>query len=164
MAIKEGLIMELQHEAASTKKTLEKVPVESFSWKPHEKSMSIGRLATHIAEIPVWIPRIMEFEDYDFGAHPFKPHVASSSEELISIFNEKINAAVESLKNAPMEEFDKIWTVRQGDKIFYQLPKKLAVRGWAYSHLYHHRGQLTVYLRLLDVPVPGMYGPSADER
>jgi uncharacterized damage-inducible protein DinB len=164
MAIKDGLIPELKHEAASTKKLLEKVPAESFAWKPHEKSMTLGRLATHIAQIPRWMSNIILHDEYDFAANPYKADVAGSSEELIKTFNEIYHKALADLEAADDEVFHKIWTVKSGEQIFYQLPKKVAIRGWAYNHLYHHRGQLSVYLRLLNIPVPGMYGPSADER
>ncbi len=164
MSIQTGLIAELLHEAAATKKMLERIPAENNTWKPHEKSTSLGRLATHIAEVPVWITRIIASDEFDFAAHPFKPSIAATNEELLAIFQTNLDAAAASLEATTLEEFDKIWTVKSGDTVYYQLPKKVALRSWAYSHLYHHRGQLSVYLRLLDIPVPGMYGPSADER
>ena len=164
MARKEALIAELKHEATLTKKMLEKVPMDKSNWKPHEKSMSLGRLATHIAEIPHWVSDIIHIDDYDFAARPFQSYVAVSAEDLLRIFQEKLDKAIADLEQIQEEDFKNRWIVRFGERIVYDLPKKVAIRGWAYSHLYHHRGQLSVYLRLLDVPVPGMYGPSADER
>ena len=163
MSIQTGLIAELKHEAAATKRLLEKVPAENNTWKPHEKSMALGRLATHIAETPQWITRILAADEFDFSAHRFTPVIAATNEELLTIFQTNIDAATASLEAATLDTFDKTWTVKSGGTIYYQLPKKVAIRGWACSHLYHHRGQLTVYLRLLNIPVPGMYGPSADE-
>jgi uncharacterized damage-inducible protein DinB len=163
MAIKDGYIAELKHEATATKKILEKTPFESFTWKPHEKSMTLGRLATHIAQIPGWVSNIINIDEYDFHTQPSNREPASSKEELLKIFQEKIDKALADIEGADAETFEKIWTVRGGEQIYYQLPKKVAVRGWAFNHLYHHRGQLSVYLRLLNIPVPGMYGPSADE-
>ncbi len=164
MSLNAALIAELKHESALTKKLLEKVPVDKSDWKPHEKSMSLGRLATHIAEAHSWISRILAADDFDFLKYPFTPYVASTSEELIEILSKSVTNAEKDLEAASESDFDKIWTVRRGEQVFFSLPKKVAIRGWGLSHIYHHRGQLTVYLRLLDVPVPGMYGPSADER
>ena len=164
MAYKDALIAKLKSESAQTKKMLEKVPLDKASWKPHNKSMSVGRLATHVAEIPHWISRIVTIDDFDFLVHGFSSHVAASTEELITIFNDKLNKAIADLELMDDESFDKIWTVRSGEQVFYKLKKKVGVRSWGLNHLIHHRGQLSVYLRLLDIPVPGMYGPSADEK
>lgn len=165
MAIKDAFISELKNEAALTKKLLERVPIEKKDWKPHDKSMSLGRLATHIAEIPRWIPEMMTNDVFDFLASPFgPPHVASSQEELLSIFQEKQDKSIAALEKSTDEDFEKNWTLRRGDYVAFSMPKKAAMRSWAFSHIYHHRGQLTVYLRLLDIPVPGLYGPSADEK
>jgi uncharacterized damage-inducible protein DinB len=164
MAIKNAFIAELKHEALLTKKMLERVPLEKADWKPHEKSMSLGRLATHIAENFKWISDIKSIDDFDFATRPFKAHVAASQNELISIFQTNLDTAVNDLSSMSDEDFGKPWTVRAGDKVMFNAPKKVAIRGWALSHHIHHRGQLSVYLRLLNIPVPGMYGPSADER
>src|SRR5436190_23534890 len=164
MALKDALIAELKSEAAQTKKILVKVPVDKPSWKPHERSMSLGRLATHVAEIPHWISRVITIDDFDFLVQGFSSHVAASQEELITILDNKVNKAIADLETMDDESFNKIWTVRRGEQIFYQLKKKVAIRSWGLNHFIHHRGQLSVYLRLLDVPVPGMYGPSADEK
>jgi uncharacterized damage-inducible protein DinB len=164
MSVKTSFIGELKNESINTKKMLEKVPLDKATWKPHERSMSIGRLATHIAETSHWIYRILEADEFDFAVNPFKPHIAASQEELLEIFNNNFSRSIAALENASDDEFDKIWTIKMGDKILYQLPKKIAIRSWGFSHSVHHRGQLSVYLRMLDVPVPGMYGPSADER
>jgi uncharacterized damage-inducible protein DinB len=163
MSRNEALIAELKHESAMTKKMLERVPLDKKDWKPHDKSMTLGRLATHVAEIPHWASDIIHIDDFDFTKHYKSGGTAASQEELIKIFQEKLDKAIADLEKMDDESFNKIWTVRSGDQVYYTLPKKVAVRGWAFSHLYHHRGQLSVYLRLLDVPVPGMYGPSADE-
>ena len=161
---KEALIAELKHESTLTRKMLERVPIEKLSWKPHEKSMSLGRLATHVAEIPHWISDIVNADEFDFAATPLSPHVVGTSEELVSICDARTEAALKDLAAIDEADLGKIWTVRRGEQVFYSLPKKVAIRGWGMNHLYHHRGQLSVYLRLLDIPVPGMYGPSADER
>ena len=161
---KEALIAELKHESSLTRKMLERVPIENALWKPHEKSMTLGRLATHVAEIPHWISEIINGDEFDFATRPFKSHIAASQDELVAICDEKTSKAIADLASMEENSLDNIWTVRSGEQIYFKLPKKVAIRGWGLSHLYHHRGQLSVYLRLLDVPIPGMYGPSADEK
>jgi uncharacterized damage-inducible protein DinB len=164
MALKDAFIAELKHESMATLKMLEKVPLDKADWKPHERSMTIGRLATHVAEIPHWISDIILADEYDFLAHPYNPLTAASTEELISIQQANTKKAIADLATTDDDGMGKKWTVRRGEQVFFELPKKIAIRSWAFSHLYHHRGQLSVYLRLLGIPVPGMYGPSADER
>jgi uncharacterized damage-inducible protein DinB len=144
---------------------LEKVPMDKADWKPHEKSMTLGRLATHIAETIHWIPVILQADEFDFAANPSpKGHTADSSEELLAILDDNLNKAITALSQTDDETFNKTWSVKRGEQLIMTSPKKVAIRGWAFSHQFHHRGQLSVYLRLLDIPVPGMYGPSADER
>lgn len=164
MAYKDALIAELKYESELTRKMLERVPIEKGSWRPHDKSMTLDRLATHVAEIPHWISRIITVDDWDFVVRGFSNLKAQSSEELMQIFNDKLQQAIADLEAMKDEDFNKMWIVRRGDQMRREMPKKVAIRGWGFSHLIHHRGQLSVYLRLLDVPVPGMYGPSADEK
>jgi uncharacterized damage-inducible protein DinB len=164
MPIKDAFIAELKYESALTKKMLERVPLDKKDWKPHEKSMTLGRLATHVAEIPHWISDIIHIDDFDFTKHYTPGGTVASQEELMKRFQEKSDKARADLEKATDDDFSKTWIVRVGEKVMYNTPKKIAIRGWAYSHLYHHRGQLSVYLRLLDIPVPGMYGPSADDK
>ena len=163
MSYNKGLIAELQMEAASTKKMLERVPVDKNDWKPHEKSMKMGRLATHVAELPGWIAMTMGTDELDLSKMDYKPVMPNTTEELTANLDANVNKAVAALENAKDEDFDKMWTLRNGDHVIFTMPKKAVIRSMAYSHHYHHRGQLSVYLRLLDIPVPGMYGPSADD-
>src|SRR5688572_22404517 len=164
MAIKDAFIAELKHEASLTRKMLEKVPVDQKDWKPHEKSMSLGRLATHVVETLKWISNIRNIDDFDFTKdYNFEKQVAESRDELLQMFQTNLDHALADLSAMSDDDFGKTWTVRSGEQVMYQLIKKVAVRGWGLSHQIHHRGQLSVYLRLLDVAVPGMYGPSADE-
>ena len=164
MAIKDAFVAELKHESALTKKILERVPLDRKDWKPHEKSMSLGRLSTHIAQIPHWISDIIHIPDYDFATRPYLSNVASSQEELIGTFQQYLDKAISDLDGASDELMGQQWTVRSGEQVYNRLVNKVAIRGWGFSHLIHHRGQLSVYLRLLNIPVPGMYGPSADEK
>jgi uncharacterized damage-inducible protein DinB len=163
MSYKNAFIAELKHEAALTKKILQRVPLDKKDWQPHEKSMALGRLATHIAENFGWAHKIITITDYDFLTNPPLKLVAGTTEELLQIMDTNVANAINSIENCSEEEMDKIWTVRRGEQVVFQLPKKAAIRSWAFSHNIHHRGQLTVYLRLLNVAVPGMYGPTADE-
>jgi uncharacterized damage-inducible protein DinB len=164
MSQKQAFINELKHESSLTKKMLERVPLENASWKPHDKSYTLGRLATHIAQTPHSISEIVHHEEFDFATRPYPNNTATSTEELITIFQQTLHKAIADLEKMDDEEFARTWTVRRGDYVISQFKKNTAIRGWAFSHFIHHRGQLSVYLRLLDVAVPGMYGPSADER
>lgn len=163
MSLNKALIAELKNEAINTKKILERVPAEKYDWAPHEKSTKLGRLATHIAEIPVWVERIVNAEGFDFGGK-FTANVAENNEALLKTFEEKQENAIKILDAATDEKLNELWTIKRGELVVAQLPKKVALRNIAFNHLYHHRGQLSVYLRLLNIPIPGMYGPSADEK
>ena len=163
MSHKHSFISELHMEAASTRKMLELVPVEKNDWKPHPKSMKLGNLAAHIATLPSWIEMIIQTDEFDLGTMDYEPTIAQSTEELIAIHNLNLDKAIAALENASEEDFEKIWTLRNGDHVIFSMPKKVVVRASAISHIIHHRAQLGVYLRLLDVPLPGVYGPSADE-
>lgn len=164
MAMNSALIAELKHEAGSTRKILERVPLDNHSWKPHEKSMELKRIAVHIAEIPVWINRILSADSFDFAAAKYDPTPVSNSQELVELLDKRINDASAALEAASDEDLKQNWAMRAGDHVVREMPKVVAIRNLALNHIVHHRGQLSVYLRLLDVPVPGMYGPSADER
>ncbi len=158
-----NFIAELKHESANTRKMLEKVPQDRLSWKPHEKSMSLGRLASHIAQIPVWFERILTADEFDFSRSAYKTIPAESVSGILDQFDSKINKSLKLLEETSNEKMDQAFTLRNADKVYFTLPKKVVLRNFSYNHMYHHRGQLSVYLRLLDIPVPGMYGPSADE-
>ena len=164
MALNKALIAELKHEATNTRKMLERVPEDKFSWKPHEKSMTLQRIATHLAEIPTWVTNAVKNDELDFATWVRKPSAISNTKELVEHFDKTIAEAVETLENASDEVLHEKWTLRRGDHVIFEMPKVVAVRNLALNHSLHHRGQLSVYLRLLDIPVPGMYGPSADEQ
>jgi uncharacterized damage-inducible protein DinB len=164
MSIKESFLSELKEEEKSTRKLLEKIPAEYLSWKPHEKSFPLSRLASHVAELPGWISTILDSDELDFGKIKFTPPEILSPADIMKVHIENVNKAIKSLENAKEEDFSKTWTLKNNDKIFFTRPKSDVLKNFAYSHLYHHRGQLTVYLRLLDIPLPGIYGPTADEK
>lgn len=164
MKIYEPLLKELKEEAEKTKKLLERVPEKSFNWKPHEKSFILSRLASHIAELPGWISYILDVDELDFGKMNYIPPVVITTSDILKLHDENVIKGVESLKKATDEEFSKNWTMRNGEMIYFTRQKFDVLKDFSYNHLYHHRGQLTVYLRMLDVPLPGIYGPTADEQ
>ena len=163
MAINTALIAELKHESINTRKILERVPTDKLDWLPHEKSMKIGRLAKHIADLPIWVERILNIDEFNFATANFNRDAPANTEEILKLFDERFSAAIKVLESSPDENFNATWTVYRGEQLMFQMPKKVALRNFAFNHGYHHRGQLSVYLRLLNIAVPGMYGPSADE-
>jgi len=163
MSICGPLAAEMQQEAKTTRRLLERVPEGSFGWKPHERSMSLGRLAAHVAELPELIIPALRQDELDFGSGDFKPFEPQTNAELLEKFDRNISAAVEALQQQPDERMGDNWKLRSGDHVLFEMPRALVVRFVGLNHVIHHRGQLSVYLRLLDVPLPSIYGPSADE-
>ncbi|MFN8237948.1 MAG: DinB family protein [Chitinophagales bacterium] len=163
MKRQESLLMEYEKECANTRKLLAAVPMDRLGWKPHEKSMSLEQLAVHIADIPNWMAITIEKEVLDFAKEEYKPKKVATQDDLLKIHDDAVAAALKCLSEASDEKLLENWTMRNGEQIYFTMPKVAVLRMFVYNHLYHHRGQLTVYLRLLDVPVPGMYGPTADD-
>ena len=154
---------QLKEEAVSTRKMLTTVPDGKFDWKPHPKSMSIRQLAVHIAEIPGWIPLGLNTSELDFAKGEYKATEANTVKELLSIFEENHERALEVLSKTDDEYVKKNkWAMRSGEQIFFTISKEDVIR-MSISQMIHHRAQLGVFLRLLDIPIPGPYGPSADE-
>ena len=167
MAIKEGLLADFDHEMGTTRKLLERLPEDKLAWKPHEKSMTLGGLATHLSNIPSWTKNTFEADELDLappeGSGPPRMEQVKSTAEALSAFDKNVIAARAALENAADERWQGQWTLRLGDKKIFTLPRTAVMRGFVMNHMIHHRAQLGVYLRLLDVPVPSIYGPSADE-
>ena len=163
MTLGQTLAAELKHEAVSTRKMLERVPENKFDWQPHEKSMNLGRLASHVAEISHWVNAALTQDELDFATSGYKPQTANSARDLVEIFNKTVGEATELLENVSDEDIMRKWRLRNGEKIILDLPKIAVIRSMVLNHLIHHRGQLSVYLRLNDVPLPSVYGPTADE-
>ncbi len=163
MSLNDALIAELQHEAATTRKCLERIPETTFGWKPHEKSMTMTRLATHVAEMVGWIKDTVETPELDFATMDYKPFEPKTTAELVEFFDKNVSASAESLKNISDEAMMENWKMRNGEQIYFDMPRVQVLRGFIFNHIVHHRGQLSVYLRLNDIPVPALYGPSADE-
>ena len=167
MSMSKALLPEFDHEMANTRKALERVPEDRFAWKPHVKSMSMGRLATHLAEIPEWAVRTLEADSFDFappGGPPYQPKTAASRAELLEGFDRRAAAARTAISAAEDAQWMTPWSLLAGGNTIFTLPRIAVVRSLVMSHTIHHRGQLSVYLRLNDVPVPALYGPSADEQ
>jgi len=163
MHLNEPILMELAHEMANTRKTLERVDEAKFGWKPHAKSMTYGRLASHLAEIPGWLTAIVTMDVLDMQSSQ-APFDAKSSQELLKTFDEGLAQATAALKTATNEQLMGDWEMTMDGNPFIKLPRMVVIRTWVLSHSIHHRGQLSVYLRLNDAPVPALYGPSADEQ
>jgi uncharacterized damage-inducible protein DinB len=166
MTLSEGLLPEFDHEMANTRKTLERVPEDKFAWKPHEKSTSLGGLATHLANIPSWTKNTFNQDELDIapvGGPPFRLEEAKSRAELLEAFDKNVADARAALAAASDKDWQGRWSLLAGGKKIFTLPRTAVMRGFIMSHSIHHRAQLGVYLRLLDVPVPSIYGPSADE-
>ena len=166
MAIKDALLPEFDHEMAITRKTLERLPEGKSDWKPHDKSMSMGRLAGHLAELPGLVPTALTTESMDFmppGAPPRKPTIATSAAENLALFDKNIAAARAAISAATDEQMMKQWSLMAGGKTIFSLPRAAVIRTMVLNHIIHHRGQFSVYLRLNAIPVPSIYGPSADE-
>ena len=157
------VLAELAHEAATTRRLLERLPQAHLTWKPHEKSMTLGRLAGHIAEIPVRISGMLEPDEYDFAAGGGDPHTASSVADLLAFFDQSVSQATERLKKQTNDRLLATWRLKKGGKQLLEMPRMGAIRFMMLNHLIHHRGQLSVYLRLQNVPLPSIYGPTADE-
>ncbi len=156
------LLKELDQEAATTRKILQRVPNDKYDSKPHEKSMPIRRLATHIAELPTWITMTLTTNELDFANNPYQPTTINNTVELMDHFEKSLADGKAHLQKVTEEQLSENWTLRNGDTI-YSTNTKAEVLRMTYCQIVHHRAQLGVYLRLLDVPIPGSYGPSADE-
>lgn len=167
MAIRDAILPEFDNEMKTTRKTLERVPEGKGDWKPHEKSMTLGRLAGHVAELPSFASMALSSDSFDVrpaeGAPARQPLVMTSRQQLLEAFDKNVAAAREAISKASDEDFMKMWSVLAGGKPMMTMPKVAVVRSFTLNHLIHHRGQLSVYLRLNNEPVPSIYGPSADE-
>ncbi|HJQ67796.1 MAG TPA: DinB family protein [Blastocatellia bacterium] len=166
MAIGKSMLPEFDYEMASTRKTLERVPDDMFDWKPHDKSMTMGGLATHLANLPTWASRAINKDSFDMapqGGPPFRLTQAQSRSEVLDTFDKNVAEARAAIAGASDEALMEKWSLLSGGETVMTLPKVAVLRSFIMNHSIHHRGQLTVYLRLNDLPVPGLYGPSADE-
>ena len=165
MAIKDSLLPEYDHEMATTRRLLDRVPEADFLWRPHDKSMTLGQLSGHLANIPFWCSATLQATSLDLAAlgNDARPKSPISRAALLEEFDEKVSAARALLANTTDPEMLTPWTLKQGSHEIFTLPRISAIRSFVMNHIIHHRGQLSVYLRLRNVPVPPIYGPTADE-
>jgi uncharacterized damage-inducible protein DinB len=156
------LLKEMDQEAAITRKFLQIVPAENFGWKPHEKSMVMSALAVHLAELPSWVKMGLQTNGIDFATMDYTPTPVSTTDDLLKIFEKSLADGRDALAAAKEEDLLPEWTMRNGEHIISVLTKYEVIRH-SFAQTTHHRAQLGVYLRLLNIPIPGSYGPSADE-
>ena len=161
MAIGQSLVPEFEQETSTTRRVLERVPSDKGDWKPHAKSFSLAHLAQLVAWMPGWLPNMLREPELNLGKA--SPYSRESTATLLELFDRGVRDGREGLATAKDEAFSELWSLKMGDRVLMSLPRSVVVRQH-FSHMVHHRAQLGVYLRLLDVPVPSMYGPTADER
>jgi len=166
MTVSDSLIPEFEHEMTGVRAELERVPEGKFDWKPHPKSMALGRLASHLAELPNWAEMTLTRTELDI-APPGQPapqgNNLSSRAEILALFDKSVSGAKAALGATPDGAWMVPWTLKKGGQAIFTLPRIAVIRSLVISHMIHHRAQLGVYLRLLDLPLPSLYGPSADE-
>lgn len=163
MSIQKALLIELEREKDNTLRMLKALPDEHFGWRPHVKSSTLGELANHIVELHNWVAFVLEKDEFNFHTD-YKRSELPNAEALINLLETGYAANKAVLENMDEANYFGTWTLKAGDHVIVSLPKAGAIRFIVNNHLIHHRGQLSVYLRLLDIPVPGIYGPSADEK
>ena len=167
MSIAQSILPELEIEMAGTRKVLERVPDDRLDWKAHEKSNSIGWVACHLAEIPGWVEGTLTQDTWDIhpvDGEPYRSPQLGSRQEILDLFDANVAAAKSRIAATPDEEFAKPWSLLSGGQTLFTIPKLGVIRTWVLNHAIHHRAHLCVYLRLNDIPVPALYGPSADEQ
>ena len=155
------LLKELEKEVETTLKFLALVPNDKLSWQPHQKSMSIQSLATHIAELPSWVSLAFNTDEINFEANAYKPVLANNSNELLELLEKNLAQGKQSLLSGEEKELEKPWTMRNGEQIYFTMSKGELIRT-TLCQIVHHRAQLGVYFRLLNIPLPQSYGPTAD--
>ena len=157
-----ALLPEFDHEIENTRKMLALVPDECLDYRPHEKSWTLRELASHVANLPTWTAPTFQMDELDL-AQPFEPWIPESRDEILAAFDKATSEARLALESASTDTFLEPWTLKAGDQIHFTMPKGVVFRSFVLNHLIHHRAQLSVYLRMCDIAIPGMYGPSADE-
>ena len=163
MTIIDSLIREFKNEAQTTRKHLERLPNEKLDWRPHEKSFTAGGLASHIVECISWADSIFNQEEIDIDLASYKPYQATSAADLLKTFDDKVARCQQALEGVDAEAMMQPWRLKMMGQLVFEKPRADVFRDFTLSHVIHHRGQFSVYLRLLNVAVPGSYGPSADE-
>ena len=165
MAVADSLLPEFDREMGLTRRVLERVPDGQFAWKPHEKSMTLGRLAEHLAELPGWAKVSVQMDGIDMAVRRPPDYVPPATRAaVLEMFDRNVNEARGAINGRTDAELLAPWTLKAQGKAIFTMPKAIVLRSFVMNHMVHHRGQMSVYLRLHDVPVPSIYGPSADEQ
>lgn len=166
MTFSEMILPEFDQEMANTRKVLERVPEDKLDWQPHPKSHTIGWNANHLADIPNWVPVTLTQSSFDFapvGGEPYKLPSFKTRKEILDLFDRNVAAARKAIAEFKDADVGAMWSLLQGGNVLMTMPRSAVLRSFVLNHIVHHRAILCVYLRLNDVPVPGMYGPSGDE-
>lgn len=163
MSIMQAILGEFEHEAATTRRLLERVPADKFDWKPHEKSFSLLQLTTHLADMPGWMAVVGPKDELDLSTPMERPDPPKTTDELLARYDKNVETFKTIGAEVPDDSLMDPWRLRTGDKVHFEIPRVASIRSFILNHFIHHRGQLSVYLRLLDVPLPSIYGPTADE-
>jgi uncharacterized damage-inducible protein DinB len=166
MTIAQSMLGEFDQEMQNTRTTLERVPDDKWGWKPHEKSGTVGWLAGHLATLPGWTTVTLQTEQLDYApvdGPAYEPPKMENRKDLLAVFDKNVTEARAALAGVSDTDMMKGWTLLAGGKTIFTMPRVACVRGMILNHMIHHRAQLTVYFRLLNIPVPALYGPSADE-
>jgi uncharacterized damage-inducible protein DinB len=166
MKLSDLFLPEFDQEMTTARKTLERIPEDKLSWKPHEKSMPLGRLAGHVAELAGWAVPTLTQDSLDFappGGQPMQPTIATSRKQVLEIFDKNREESRRAIAGVSDEDLMKNWSLLRGGQTLMTMPRIAVLRSFCINHIIHHRAQLGVYLRLNDIPVPSVYGPSADE-
>lgn len=166
MSISESLLPEFDHEMANTRKVLERIPDDKLDWKAHEKSNTIGWVGMHLAEIPGWIDFTLNKDSFDVappGGEPYRTPKATSRKAILDVFDKNVATGRAALATAQDQQLFQPWSLLSGGQTLFSMPRIAVLRSFVLNHSIHHRAHLCVYLRLNNVPVPGLYGPSADD-
>lgn len=166
MSLAQMFLPELEHELATTRRCIERAKNDQLGWKPHDKSMSLGLLVSHLAEIPSWVGITLKTSELDLQpleGEPYQSILYEKVEDALAAFDKGCVDAKAALANASDAALGESWSMLFSGNVLFTMPKAAVIRTWVINHMVHHRGQLSVYLRLLDIPVPSIYGPSADE-
>ena len=167
MALSESLLPEFDHETSNTRRAMERTPEDRWDWRPHEKSMTAGELTTHLANLLTWVVNTIKDDSFDVGppgSEPPSVQAVGNREEALKVFDRNLQVAREAIAGASDEALMAMWSLKAGEQTLFSMPKMAVLRSFVMNHMIHHRAQLGVYLRLCDVPVPAVYGPSADEQ
>ncbi|WP_257305390.1 DinB family protein [Geothrix campi] len=166
MALAQALLPEFEHEMATLRRVIERIPAAHLDYRPHPKSFTLGDLANHLVSIPGWAVSTLTMTELDFGlpeTQARQPKPSSTTEGLLRTLDTQVEAALGALSKTADEDFHVVWTLKNNGEVLFAMPRIAVYRGFVMNHLIHHRAQVAVYLRMLEVPVPSIYGPSADE-